>query len=259
MIKFQNKSFYGFLLFITTIYGFTILPSLIYASNYLHLTLLGLLTTRTCLKKQNRNPRIFELCVLLPMMTGFIGGVLYHYLVGNESFIRQSFYAIIIFLFTFLLLYTENDLLKKVINIFVNAVLVMAVFGLFAYALLIFEVLEKDKYLFSLAELGGIAQHADHKYFIPFGLSLILTEIDPANLYLFGYPIYRVCGWMPEPHFTAAAATPALFLLLFSRDFFCVNYRKIKLITLWIFWLLIGSTTSILSVLIIFLYILSQD
>jgi hypothetical protein len=254
MSEFKSKKLYGYLLFTIIIYNFTILPSLISLSNYLYLVLLLLLISGTCLKTQNRNPKIFEFYILLLFLIGFMGGLLYHYLMGHESFLRQSFYAIIFLLFTVLLLFIEDSLLKTTLNIFVNAVLVMAVCGITAYALFIFNVLEKEKYLFTLAELGGIAQYVDHNYFIPFGLSLILTEIDPKSLYLLGVPIYRVCGWMTEPHFTVAAVTPAIFLLIFSRDLSSINYRKIKIIILWIFWLLAGSTVSILSVFIIFCF-----
>jgi hypothetical protein len=204
----------------------------------------------------NKSKKIFTdfSSILLPMISiGLLSTWILIRSWGNDGqFIYADINLIILqTLFLFFILVTQKDL-SSYLKTYVYFVLIMALCGIIAYALFVFNIIDQSDHFVSIYDLtnGSFTRDKflDNSYIFPYGLGFILMA--DGQLELLGYEFYRISGWAHEPTSASLFTVPALLLLLHKKLF--IKRRRIMLIIIAIFLLLIMSVGSMVALLVLF-------
>ncbi len=142
----------------------------------------------------------------------------------------------IIYLISIFVIFSMRSLkdLKCSLELYTNLVFVMALFGVTAWVLINFNIVDPEYWKFNLSQATMGKESKDSEfdmYSFPYYLGLILT--GSYKYKLFGFEFYRASGFTNEPNSGAFFVTPALFYLLtinkkrmfsFIKIIFCILF-----------------------------------
>jgi hypothetical protein len=146
---------------------------------------------------------------------------------------------------------------KQYINDYIKAYIylafLMAICGLLADFLFVFNFVDEVRWSVNLNELSNGAYRRDMgrevSYLFPWNLGFILNG---GNLYDFaGFQFYRISGWAHEPTSASLFIAPAIIFLIHS-DIIKSSFKRLfmlsTIVTFWIFVIAVGSLAAFIVI-----------